>query len=114
MIFQEIPEFKKEFKKLFKKYKSLDKDLKKFKNILKIFPCGNGSKHWNELYKNSNFFVFKSRLSCAYLKRNSLRIIYSYNEKEKVFCFLEIYFKGDKISEDKGRIKRHIKDLDLK
>jgi hypothetical protein len=111
MIFDEPPVFKKEFKKYKKKYKSLDQDLDKIKKVLKIFPCGNGEKHWSNLIKTEDIYIFKVRLSCAYLKKNSLRLIYVYREKDNRIDFLEIFFKGDKAREDKKRIEEYLRNI---
>lgn len=48
MNFNELPEFKKEFKRLFKKYKTLNDDFEKFKKILVATPTGIGK----------NFIIF--------------------------------------------------------
>lgn len=111
MKFIELLKFEKEFKKYRKKYKSLDQDLKDFEKVLLIFPCGNESIHWNFLSGNEKASVFKTRLSCAYLKKKSLRLVYAYREKEDLIEFIEIYFKGKKTREDKGRIREYLENV---
>lgn len=110
MQFEELAEFKKEFKKLKKKYKSLDKDLEILKSAIKAVPKGNGSRHWNILHNSDGIVICKVRMQCAYLKKKSFRVIYAYNyvtEKIEFVEFIEIYFKGNKVSEDKCRIKKY-------
>ncbi|MBL7156015.1 MAG: hypothetical protein ISS87_00205 [Candidatus Pacebacteria bacterium] len=110
MNFNELLKFKKEFKQFTKKYKSLNSDLREFKNIISIMPLGN-SKHFNIITQTANTKIIKARFFCRYLKGSSLRIIYSYIEEEKRIDFIEIYFKGDKENEDRERIKEYLKSL---
>ena len=110
MRFNELPEFQKEFKKLQKKYKSLPKDFKIFLTVLNTLPTGN-SKHFNILHSTEDIYIVKARFFCKYLKGSSLRIVYAYFEKEKRFESLEIYYKGNKKSESKERIKEYLSCL---
>ena len=107
---KELPSFTKEFKQLSKKYKSLPEDLKEFKKILAAIPTGN-SKHFNSINKNELCEIIKARLFCRYLKGSSLRIIYAFHFQTNEITFIEIYFKGNKTNEDKGRIKTYLKGL---
>ncbi|MDD4624922.1 MAG: hypothetical protein PHR31_01845 [Candidatus Pacebacteria bacterium] len=109
MSYNEIQEFQKELKKLGKKYKSLPSDLQEFCNVISVVPLGN-SKHFNIVFQNGLFFIVKARFFCRYLKGSSLRIIYSYFEQEQRIEFIELYFKGDKENEDRGRIKEYLKN----
>jgi mRNA-degrading endonuclease RelE of RelBE toxin-antitoxin system len=108
MNFKESPEFSKELKKFTKKYKSLPEDINQFKKIVLSIPLGN-SKHFNIITKTENCVILKARLFCRYLKGNSLRIVYSYNQKSSLIKFIEVYFKGEKENEDKERIKQYLK-----
>ncbi|MFH1769805.1 MAG: hypothetical protein ABH833_04030 [Parcubacteria group bacterium] len=103
MNFDELPEFVKEFKRLLKKYRSLQGDLNEFKRIVSVLPLGTG-RHFNVVSSIGNVDVVKARLFCRYLKGSSLRIIYAYIREQKRIEFIEIYFKGDKENEDRGRI----------
>lgn len=114
MEFLQFPEFSKELKKLKKKYKTIDDDLRKFQKVLRVRPMGDGTKHWNVISKTETVVIFKARLSCAYLKRTSLRIIYACNKQnEKIVSvtFLEIYFKGNKTNEDRVRVEEYLKHV---
>ena len=109
MNFEESAEFSKEFKKLLKKYKTLESDLEVFKrNIGEVDLYGN--KNFAILHQGERFLIIKARFSCRYLKSRTLRLIYAYYQKQNLIEFIELYFKGDKESEDKSRIKNYIKN----
>ena len=107
MNFDEVPEFQKELKRLAKKYKSLHDDLQEFRNVVSAVPLGN-SKHFNVITKTEVLHIVKARLFCKYLKGASLRIIYAYFEQTLHIEFIELYYKGDKESEDNSRIKEYL------
>lgn len=109
MKFNELLECQKEIKRLGKKYKSLPDDLQEFCNVVSAVPLGN-SKHFNVITQTELLCVVKARLFCRYLKGASLRIVYSYFEKEQRIEFIELYFKGDKENEDRERIKEYLKN----
>lgn len=108
--FNELSEFSKEFKRFSKKYKSLFDDLEEFKRIVSIVPLGN-SKHFNIITQNEQCAILKARLFCRYLKKSSLRIIYAFHGQNCKIDFIEIYFKGEKGSEDRERIKNYLKNF---
>ncbi len=115
MNYKETKDFQKDFKKLFKKYKSLNKDLEVFKKVLEKFPKGN-SRHFAILTEADNCVVVKARFFCKYLRKKSLRVIYSYSEEsgDLEFVgieFIEVYFKGSKEREDKKRIDDYLKNM---
>lgn len=110
MNFDETSEFSKDFKRLSKKYKSLSSDLLEFKKIISIFPVGTG-RNFAVLISKENVKIIKARLFCRYLKGSSLRIIYAYCENKHRIDFIQLYFKGDKESEDHRRIKSYLCDL---
>jgi mRNA-degrading endonuclease RelE of RelBE toxin-antitoxin system len=105
MLFSEWDEFNKEFKKLKKKYLSLGEDLEIFKEVIKKFPKGSHSKNWNILKEDNGFFILKARMMCRYIRKSSFRVIYLYNANNKTIIFVELYFKGDKLNENKNRIE---------
>ena len=109
MSFDELLEFQKECKKLSKKYRSLEGDLREFRNVVAVVPLGN-SKHFNVITQNETFCVLKARLFCRYLKGASLRVIYAYWEQEQKVEFIEVYYKGDKKNEDFARIERYVEE----
>lgn len=113
MNFQETSDFKKDFKKLVKKYQTLQKDFDELKEFyLANLPQGNGTKHWNLLHQSKNLEIYKMRMQCDSTKGKSFRIIYAYKKETEtieMIEFIEIYFKGNKESEDKSRIKVYVK-----
>ena len=112
MNFKNAREFEKDFKKLSKKFKTLDSDLIEFKKILSESPLGIG-KHFNVLTKTDFIYIVKARFFCRSLKKKDLRIIYAYIEKHQIIEmigieFIEMYFKGNRASEDRKRIKNYL------
>ncbi len=108
MLFKNTKEFDKEYKKLKKKFLSLDDDFLFFKKVLLKYPAGRGERHWNKLHDSDDSYILKTRLMCRYLKKKTLRVIYLHNEVEEKIIFIEIYFKGNKESEDEKRWKSFI------
>ena len=121
MNFSETNEFSKDFKRLSKKYRSLPDDLLEFKKIVSEIPLGSG-KHFVVLHENEEVNphtkiigvgvkVIKARLFCKYLRGASLRITYAYFEASITIHFIELYFKGEQVNEDKGRINVFLRQL---
>lgn len=102
-----LPEFEKEFNRLLKKYKTLDDDLKKIKQVLASYPTGIG-KNFIIIHSAETVKIVKARMTCRALHDRSLRIIYAYVEQERRIEFLEVYYKGDKENEDRGRISEYL------
>lgn len=124
-IFNEIrrlPEFEHDIKKLSKRYHSLEEDLKTFiEKQLKlyhklhidnggIFQIPNLGVEYPKVYKAKKF-------ACKSLKgkgaMSGIRIIYAYFEDKDNIEFIEVYYKGDKENEDRGRILRLYKKCDI-
>ena len=115
MEFRQSQKFSKEMKRLSnKKARSLGDDLGKLKTVLAALPEGNGSKHWNKLYASEcgRIQIFKVRLACASMKGESrFRVVYAYNTDNQEIAFIdfiELYFKGEKVNEDRGLIKEYL------
>lgn len=107
--FEETPEFQKEYKRLAKKYKSLCADFGFFKKrILEKFPKGFGN-HMSILRQERDIFIIKARLACESLRGSFIRVIYAYCESTVTIFFIELYYKGDKESEDRRRIEEFLK-----
>lgn len=111
-----VPEFEKDLKKLVRRFASLEEDLQIFikvamnafhkqnvdsRAILQIPELGI---HSPKIYKARKF-------ACKTLKgkgvQSGIRVIYAYHEEEDRIEFIEIYYKGDKASEDRARIVRY-------
>ena len=120
-IFNEIlllPEFEKDFKKLIKRFRTLEDDLNTFiKTELNLY-------HKLSI-DNKGIFqipgvpfddpkIFKAKkFACRSLKgkgvQSGIRVIYSYSEKIDRIELIEIYYKGDKQNEEKGRFSKYYK-----
>ncbi len=110
MNFNETNEFTKAFKRLSKKYKSLPDDLLEFKKVVSELPLGSG-KHFVILHSQEEAKVLKARLFCRYLRGASLRIIYAYREAGAIIDFIELYFKGEQVNEDRTLINNYLRRL---
>lgn len=107
MQFAEVPEFSKDFKKLYKKYKSLQDDLELRKKVLTLFPTGRGNDVDQIPGLKIKSKIYKARLMCRTLKRESLRLIYRYEEETQKIILIEMYFKGSQAVESKDRIFKY-------
>ena len=103
-------------KKLLKRFKTLEDDLKVFIETqlnlyykLKIdnkaiFPLTALKIHYPRIYKAKRF-------ACRSLKgkgvHSGIRVIYAYFEEQDRIELIEIYYKGDKKSEDRPRILKY-------
>jgi len=110
-----LPEFEKDKKKLLKRFRTLDEDLETFINVqLKLshkLEIDNGAvEHISDLGITEPKIYKVKKFACKSLKgkgvQSGIRIIYSYSQNEDKVEFIEIYYKGDKENEDRGRIKK--------
>jgi len=112
-------EFNKDLKKLKKRFRSLETDLQNFIKVqIKLFHelkldnqgiveiSGLGIEY-PKIYKARKF-------ACRTLKgtgsRSGIRIIYAHFSNQDKIEFIEIYYKGDKINEDRARIEIYINE----
>ena len=117
-MFKEVhshPEFEKDLQRLSKRFKTLKEDFKIFqetelvlyhklqKDNKGIFPLTGLGIHSPQIYKAKKF-------ACRSLKgrgvQSGIRITYAYFPDTDRIEFIEMYFKGDKENEDRGRIVR--------
>ena len=110
MNFSETDEFTKNFKRLSKKYKSLQDDLLEFKKIVTELPLGSG-KHSTILHSQEKVKIVKARFFCKYLRGASLRIVYAYIESSTTIHFVEVYFKGEQMNENRALINEFLCEL---
>jgi hypothetical protein len=110
--FNSLPEFEKNFKRLFKKYRTLEDDLEKFKAILLTHPTGIGT-NFTIIHSESVCKIVKARMACRALRDRSLRVIYAYREESGGFYFIELYFKGEQVNEDKSRINEFLRQCKI-
>lgn len=105
--FDSLPEFENEFRRLFRKCRTLEDDLKKFKQVLLSYPTGVG-KNFVIIHSTEILEIVKMRMACRALCDRSLRIVYAYFKQEQRIEFIEIYYKGDKENEDRDRIREYL------
>src|SRR3990170_8728605 len=111
-----VPEFEKDLKKLVKRFSSLEEDLRMFVKVaLNAFHKQNIDSeaifHISDLGIRSPKIFKAKKFACKALKgkgaQSGIRIIYAYHEEEDWIEFTEIYYKGDKESEDRERIMKY-------
>ncbi|MBF0433525.1 MAG: hypothetical protein HQK83_19765 [Fibrobacteria bacterium] len=115
----ELPEFVKDFNRLKKKFRSLPEDfIMSKKAALELF-------HVLEINNQSTFEmpsyrgvvpVFKlKKFACRALKgrgaRSGIRVTYAWDKKNGTITFIETYFKGTKVNEDRVRINKYLHSL---
>ncbi len=109
--------FQKEFKKLLKKYRTLSEDFNTAKkHAIELFHLMKIDSQSVENLTGSTYDdiqVYKLRkFACKSLKgrgaQSGIRIIYAYHPDTSSITFLEIYFKGDKENEDRGRVQSFV------
>jgi hypothetical protein len=113
-----VPEFEKDLKKLLKRFSTLEEDLQTFiKVAMNLFHKqkidSNAIFHISDLGIKSPKIYKAKKFACKALKgkgvQSGIRVIYAYREEDDWMKFIEIYYKGDKASEDRERIKNIIK-----
>ena len=108
--FRALPEFEKEIKKLSKKYPTIISDIEDIKPVLLVCPTGIG-KNFTIIKSLENIKIVKVRIHCESLKSRTIRLIYSYREDKIEFLYIEVYFKGNKINEDRLRIEKYLNGI---
>lgn len=101
--FSQLPEYEKELKKLSKKYPSLESDIEDLKLVLAESSTGIG-KNFTIISSTENIKIVKVKVHCESLRSRSIRLIYAYHKDKIEFMYLEIYAKGEKVSEDRARV----------
>jgi mRNA-degrading endonuclease YafQ of YafQ-DinJ toxin-antitoxin module len=114
MTFEELAEFKKDFKTLFKKYRTLTEDLAVVKQVLHTLPDERPPFSFRIDNLGLQTCVIKvKKIACKSLKgrgvNSGLRLIYAWFEAEKKIIFIELYHKNDKENEDRERIINNFK-----
>jgi len=108
--FAQLPEFEKELKRLSKKYPTPVDDIEDIKPVLISSPTGIG-KNFVTIGTFQEVKIVKVRIHCESLRARTIRLIYAYHKDRIEFVYIELYFKGDKENEDRGRIAGYIKDI---
>jgi mRNA-degrading endonuclease RelE of RelBE toxin-antitoxin system len=118
--YETTAEFDKDLKKLCKKYRSLPDDIEVLKKAAielyhlqridsnAIFPVPG---FCTEAVKSYKIKKFASKSFKGKGAKTGLRLIYIFLSAEKRVIFIEIYFKGVKENEDKGRLQSYLGQL---
>lgn len=113
--------FKRDLKKLKKRFKTLDVDLETFisTSIRAIHVLGHPPESQGHFpvrglgIEAEGVFVAK-RFACMSLKgtgsRSGIRVVYKFEDKMLYLFLIEIYYKGDKETENIKRIKSFISE----
>lgn len=112
-----LPEFDRDLKRLLKRFRTLEDDLTVFINTQLFLYHGLDTDNGG-IFRITNLTIvdppiFKAKkFACRSLKgqgsRSGIRVIYSYEASPKRISLIEIYFKGDKATEDRGRILAYL------
>lgn len=119
--YDETAAFARDFKKLLKRFRSLSEDLARTKKFaIEIFHAEprvdtNAVEEipgfCTETVRVCKIRKFPCRALVGRGAMSGIRVIYVYRPTESRIDFIEIYFKGDKESEDQGRIKDYLNNL---
>lgn len=114
MIFEELPEYRKELMTLMKKYRSLTEDLEVVKKVLTISPHERPPFSFRIDGLGITTCVIKvKKIACKALKgrgvNSGIRLIYALFKEEGKIIFVELYHKNEKENEDRQRIISHFK-----
>ena len=112
MIFDELPDFKRDLKTLLKKYRTLDDDLYVVKKVLEVMPDQRPPFSFRIDNLGLQTCIIKvKKIACKALKgkgvNSGLRLVYAYFPEKNKITFIELYHKIDKENEDRKRIKEN-------
>ena len=112
MIFDELPDFKRDLKTLLKKYRTLDDDLYVVKKVLEVMPDQRPPFSFRIDNLGLETCIIKvKKIACKALKgkgvNSGLRLVYAYFPEKNKITFIELYHKIDKENEDRKRIKEN-------
>lgn len=114
MTFEELAEFKRDFKTLLKKYRTLNDDLSVVKSVLDVSPDERPpfSFRIDDLGLKTCIIKVK-KIACKSMKgrgvNSGLRLIYAHFPEQDKIVFVELYHKNSKDIEDKERILNNFK-----
>ncbi|MHB8845599.1 MAG: hypothetical protein ACYC7L_12745 [Nitrospirota bacterium] len=113
-----VPEFEKDLKRLSKRFSSLEEDLQTFIKVAmnlyhKQKVDSNAIFHISDLGIKTPKVYKAKKFACKSLKgkgaQSGIRVIYAYYADEDWIEIVEIYYKGDKESEDRERLMKKYK-----
>lgn len=114
MIFEEIPEYRKDLKTLLKKYRTLNDDMAVVKRVLEVTPDERPPFSFRIDNLGLETCIIKvKKIACRSLKgrgvNSGLRLIYAHYPEDLKIIFIELYHKNDKENEDRERIINNFK-----
>ncbi|OGW48046.1 MAG: hypothetical protein A2Y66_00410 [Nitrospirae bacterium RBG_13_41_22] len=113
-----VPEFEKDMKKLVRRFTSLEEDLQTFIRVaMNLFHKQNIDSqaifHISDIGIRSPKIYKVKKFACKALKgkgvQSGIRVIYAYDEEKDGVDFIELYYKGDKESENRDRIMKYFR-----
>lgn len=109
MIFEELPEYKKDIKVLLKKYRTLHDDMSTVKQVLEICPDERPPFSFRIDNLGISTCIIKVRkIACRTMKgrgvNSGLRLVYAFFKADEKIIFIELYHKKEKENEDRERI----------
>lgn len=114
MNFDELAEYKRDFKYLLKKYATLDNDLTAVMRVLEVSPDERPPYSYQIDNLGLETCIIKvKKIACKSLKgkgvNSGLRLVYAHFPNDHKITFIELYHKNDKESEDRNRIMKNFK-----
>lgn len=109
MIFEGLPEYKKDLKSLLKKYRTLNDDIGVVKKVFEVKPNERSPFSYRIDNLGIETCIIKVRkIACKALKgrgvNSGLRLIYAYFPEQEKIVFIELYHKNYKENENRKRI----------
>ena len=110
--FEELSEYKKDFKRLLKKYRTLESDIEDVRKDLNDEPGASPpfSFQIDGLGITTCIIKVKKIASDSFKGRgvnSGFRLVYAYFPEEQRIVFVELYHKNEKVNEDRTRIKEN-------
>jgi len=112
MKFEELNEYRRDLKKLTRRFRTLPDDIEVLKKVLKAEPDERPPVSYRIKGLGLKSTIIKvKRIACRSLKNRGantgLRLIYCYDKTDEEITLIEIYFKGDKETEDRERVMKN-------
>ena len=112
MTFETLKEYDKDLKGLRKKFRSLIEDIETLKKVLTVAPDERPPFSYRIDNLGLETCIIKVRkIACKSLKGrgvdSGIRLIYAYFEQQQLIILTEVYYKGDKVNEDRQRILKN-------
>ena len=117
--YNETDSFLKDLKHLLKKFPTLKDDIETAKkNAIELYHINkidNQSVFPIQGFCTSKIKVYKlKKFACKALKgrgsKSGIRIIYAFHLETSKVVFIQLYFKGEQLNEDKDRIKEYLRE----